>query len=147
MPIVIDLSNLVLPKDTVAQYYEGGVEQFREDYINEDYPRNEEDDELFSLSKMNPDEFNLSKLMDKGFNYDTETQTSKHFVILQKYAGMLWEVDWLKLENWYFYHINCSQEQKDKVHHFMNEVLLDDIVAEAEAEGRDYLFPIIKTQH
>ena len=147
MPIIIDLSNLVVPKDIVAQYYEGGVEQFRKDYINEDYPRNEEDDELFSLCKMNPDEFNLTNLIDKGFIYHTETQTSKHFVILQKYVGMLWEVDWLKLENWYFYHINCSQAQKDKVHYFMNEVLLDDIVAEAEAEGRDYLFPVIKTQH
>ena len=73
MPIYLDLANLILDKRIIEKKYTGGIAQFRIDYINERHPMNQEDDELFSISKMNVDEFDINKGIHRNnLNFGTE---------------------------------------------------------------------------
>ena len=44
----------------------GGLDSFRDRFINSNNPRNQEDDELFQIAKMNPDEFNFQLFESQG---------------------------------------------------------------------------------
>tara|TARA_Y100001954_G_scaffold226739_1_gene269009 strand:- start:286 stop:729 length:444 start_codon:yes stop_codon:yes gene_type:complete len=144
MPIITDLSNLVIAKDTIDKKVKGGVEQFRKDWID-NYKRNEEDDELFSLSKMNPDEFDIDALISQGLAYDIKSQSSEDFVIVTKYGHKLWIADWLEVEGSYMFHRTCPQAQKDRAKYYMNEITMDRVEKEALEEEREYMYPIINS--
>lgn len=104
MPVYIHLANLILDKKAVERKYSGGLEHFRNDYdIDKDGP-NTEDHEVFSLTKMNPDEFAIEALVEKGMDFDFDNGVSKDFVILTRYSGCLWEVDWIRSNQVYAWH-------------------------------------------
>ena len=111
MPIYIELANLIIPKKTLEEKYSGGLEAFRNDLKNSTI---QEDDELLSLSKMNDDEFDLEHLLSNGISYDEALSSSKDFVIVLRYGGALWPVDWLTENQVFAWHKSCSQQQVDK---------------------------------
>ena len=114
MPVYIHPANLIINKKAITERYNGGIEQFRKDF-GDDNKFFQEDVELFALARMNCDEFNERKLVDGGLHYDRETNTSKDYVIVSRYGGGLWQVDWLTNTGVFAYHTDCSPEHREKV--------------------------------
>ncbi len=61
MPVYIHLSNLVFTKSDIEQHYKGGLEAFRERFFWKDC-NNQEDNEIFAIAAMNPDELPVDEL-------------------------------------------------------------------------------------
>lgn len=114
MPIYRQLSNLIIPLATIESKYAGGADAFRKEYIIPHLSINQEDNELFSLSAMNPQEFDIQALLSKGLEFDFNRQYSKDFVIVSRYDGKLWSADWLNNNGVFAWHKECSQEQINK---------------------------------
>jgi len=53
MPIYIDLNNLIITKNIIANKYKGGLKQFCHWFDNNKGERWQEDKELFSIVRMN----------------------------------------------------------------------------------------------
>jgi len=69
-PVYLHISNLIIKKEAIAEKYNGGLEKFRKDYNIPESEINQEDGSLFSLGKMNPDEFDIEKLLQNGLSFD-----------------------------------------------------------------------------
>jgi hypothetical protein len=115
MPIYLSLANLVVAKRTVARKYRGGVRQFREDYGIGSDNLHQEDNEMFSLSAMNCNAFDIPKLTDRGLHFDEKNSCSDDFVINARYGGCLWGVDWLVENGVYAWHQDCAREELKRV--------------------------------
>lgn len=126
MPIYIELANLVIPKSTVTNKYVGGKDQFKSDYGIIEKSRHQEDDLLFSISRMNCDEYDIDKIVANGLDYDFEYKTSSDFTILSRYGGCLWKVDWLEFNDMFAWHINTEKE-KIEFAKKRNELTMDKI--------------------
>lgn len=114
MPIYIHLANLIIPKKVIASKYDGGIEGFRTDFnIGEDN-YNQEDSMLFSISKMNVDEFYIEFLVQKGLHFDIENQFSTDFVILVRYGSYLWDTPYIQDNTIFAWHIDSPQSSIDK---------------------------------
>lgn len=111
MPIYIDLANLIIPKKVIEQKYLGGLAAFRNYFTDCEI---QEDDELLSIAKMNEDEFDIEHLVSNLVFYDEAQNSSKDFVIVLRYGGVLWEVDWLIENKIFAWHKTCSQEVVDR---------------------------------
>ena len=59
MPVYLHLANLIVLKSSVVKSYRGGLEKFRLDHHINNESLNQEDDLLFSITRMNVDEFDL----------------------------------------------------------------------------------------
>jgi hypothetical protein len=110
MPVFIHLSNLIVPKSIIATKYPGGIEAFRNTFKISQVNNHQEDDELFSLSAMNSDEFDLLTNLD----FDRTNQTSTDFVIVNRYGGAAWTVAWLDYNVNFAWHIDCDETQLKK---------------------------------
>jgi hypothetical protein len=108
MPIYIHLSNLILDKQAVQARYPGGVEQFRIDFDIEADNYHQEDERLFSLATMNSDELDIDLLISKGLDFEEDKGSSSDFVILNRYGGAEWPVDWLTDNRLFAWHIDAS---------------------------------------
>jgi len=75
MPVYIHLANLFIKKSAVENKYKGGIVKFREDFFISGDNYNQEDNELFSIAKMNTDEFDLDYLFSKGLDYEVNLHT------------------------------------------------------------------------
>ena len=133
MPVYIELANLIVPKPVIEKKYAGGTDQFRTDYSIDGDNRHQEDDLLFSISRMNCDEFDLGELIAKGLNYDHENNTSDEFSILSRYGGLQWKVDWLEFNDMFAWHINTEKE-KINIARKRNELTMD-IISEMFESG------------
>lgn len=58
------------------------MRSFRIDYEIPMSEINQEDNELFSLGQMNPDQFEIESIISKGLSYDSEKQHSDDFTII-----------------------------------------------------------------
>jgi hypothetical protein len=96
MPIHIHLANLIIRKTAIDKKVVGGFHAFRSSLLFQGNKLNQEDDEVFSLTRMNPDEFDIDTLIALGLDYNESTYSSSDFTIVTRYGGMLWEVDWLE---------------------------------------------------
>lgn len=115
MPIYLHLASLVIAKSTIEEKYHGGTVQFKQDLAFGKCPRDQEDNELFSLAAMNCDEFDVQKLIDRGLHFDEGKGHSDDFVIISRYGGCLWEVPWLTANSLFAWHRDCQQEEMKKV--------------------------------
>jgi len=122
MPVYLHSANLIINKKAIAERYKGGIEQFRKDFAGENQYFTE-DVELFSLARMNPDEFDEVKLVDGGLHYDRKKNTSNDYVIISRYGGCLWQVDWLRDNKVFAYHIDCSPEYREKVYEISSKTV------------------------
>ena len=126
MPIYIELANLIVQKSIVKSKYKGGVETFINDFSIKKDNRHQEDDLLFSISKMNCDEFNVDTFVEKGLDYNFESDKSTDFTILSRYGGILWKVDWLDFNDMFAWHIN-TEKDKIEMAKKRNELTMDKI--------------------
>ena len=106
MPVYIHLANLIASKQSLSSYYNGGLEQFRSDYNSVKFKTLQEDNDLISIGALNTDEFDIEKLVDNGLRFDGKT--SPDFVIMTRYGGPLWQVDWLDENKTFVWHVDCN---------------------------------------
>jgi len=111
MPTYIHLANLIIHKSAIEQKMAGGCTAFRENYLFQNIELNQEDNYTFSLTRMNPDEFDLDALIELGLVYDEASNSSTDFTIVTRYGGILWEVDWLQQNGIYAWHMDSSTEE------------------------------------
>ena len=111
MPTYIHLANLIIPKSAIEQKMAGGCVAFRENYIFQNIELNQEDNYTFSLTRMNPDEFDLDALIELGLAYVEFQNSSTDFTIVTRYGGILWEVNWLQQNGIYAWHVDSSTEE------------------------------------
>jgi len=126
MPVYIELANLIVPKPVIEKKYAGGADQFRTDYSIDGDNHHQEDDLLFSISRMNCDDYDLNKLVEKGLDYDFKEGRSTDFTILSRYGGVLWDMDWLEYNGMFAWHINTEEEKIDMARK-RNELTMDKI--------------------
>jgi hypothetical protein len=113
MPIILDLSNLIIPKSVVREKYIGGETQFIQDHqIDASEGRHTQDSMLFSLVRMNPDEFNLENLVQNGLEFTDGI--SNDFVIHTRYGGFLWEADWARGNALFLWHKDEDSTKIDR---------------------------------
>ena len=111
MPIYIHLANLIINKSAIEQKVKGGCAAFREHKIFTNIELNQEDNDLFALTRMNPDEFDTGTLQEMGLDYNEKEDTSTDFTMVTRYGGILWKVDWLEQNGIYAWHVNSSPKE------------------------------------
>lgn len=118
MPVYLDIWNLIISKKAISEKYNGGIEKFKMDYDIERSEIDQEDGELFSLGQMNVAEFDIERLLLEGLNFDEATQSSDDFTIVGRYENVYWEVDWLRHNGVFAWHIDTNIQEIEK----LNEV-------------------------
>jgi len=141
MPVYLHIFNLIIDKKAIIKKYSGGIEQFRIDYEIPLSEINQEDDELFSLGQMNVDQFDIDSLIAKGLSYDIDEEKSDEFTIVYRYGDFMWDVNWLKHNRVFAWHVDTSIDLKLKMDRICN-MTMDDISKQME-EGNK-LFRTIK---
>jgi hypothetical protein len=144
MPVYLHIFNLIIDKKAVKQKYLGGIEQFRIDYEIPKSEINQEDDELFSLGQMNVDQFDIESLISKGLSYDIEGQKSDDFTIIYRYGDFLWDVNWVKHNRVFAWHVDTCPDLKLKMDKVCN-MTMDDVTKLME-KGIN-VFNTIKQEH
>ena len=135
MPLYIHLTNLIIPKSEVQKHYKGGLTAFRERFFWEGC-RNQEDDELFGIAAMNPDELPIDHLKDNGMQ---PVFVAGNYDIVFKY-GAKSSVKWLTVKTPFLWHKDCSPYQKEKALS-VNTLTMGEIAQEAE-KGNNLLATI-----
>ena len=125
MPVYIHLSNLIVNKESIAEKCQGGIEQFRQDF-QDDNELFQEDQELFCLASMNSDEFNIAEMTERGLSFDQDNQRSDDFVVVERYGGALWETSWLECGAVYAFHKDCSLNNRLRAYE-MEMITMDEV--------------------
>lgn len=113
MPLYSDLAILVIPKSILEEKYTGGLEKFREVYrIADENNHHQEDSELVGLVAMNPDEFDIDRLVAAGLHFDEKSKTSRDFTVYVRYGDALWEIPTIENNALYIWHTDCDPELK-----------------------------------
>lgn len=141
MPTYIHLANLIINKSAIEQKVKGGCAAFREHKIFTNIELNQEDNDVFSLTRMNPDEFDTATLQEMGLDYNEIEDKSTDFTMVTRYGGILWKVDWLEQNGIYAWHVNSSPEEinlaKEKSNMFMSDAI-------KQIEQGENPFPVIR---
>jgi hypothetical protein len=143
MPIYLHLTNFIVGKNAVSSKYLGGVDGFRRKYIIESAPYNQEDNHLFSITRMNVDEFDINDLVENGLSYDELSQNSTDFTIYNRQTGLLWQVDWLRENRIFAWHVECDVEEIKEVERISN--LSMDELSKLDEKGLNPLKTITKS--
>ena len=141
MPTYIHLANLIINKSAIEQKVKGGCAAFREHKIFTNIELNQEDNDVFSLTRMNPDEFDTVTLQEMGLDYNEKEDTSTDFNMVTRYGGVLWKVDWLEQNGIYAWHVNSSQEEINLAKEKSNMLMSDAI---KQIEQGENPFPVIR---
>lgn len=144
MPIHIHLANVIILKTAIEEKVFGGCQAFRNSLLFQGNKLNQEDDEVFSLTRMNPDEFDIDTLITLGLDYNESTYSSIDFTIVTRYGGMLWEVDWLAHDTTYAWHPNANPTSIEEAKNKSNQ-LMDDVIAMNERGENP--FPVIRKKY
>lgn len=142
MAVYQHIFNLIISKKRRNRKYTGGIEQFRKDYNIPSSEINQEDDELFSIARMNADEFDIDSLISKGLSFDIEGQKSDDFTIVYRYGDIFWDVKWLKNNKVFAWHIETSSDIVLKVDEISN--MTWDYINEQMKKGNNLLKTIRK---
>lgn len=145
MPIFIHLANLIIPKKVVEEKYPGGIKKFKEVNDFEGENHNQEDDELFGISRKFVHEFDLGMLISKGFEYDKKNHRSNDFILLPRKGKLPWEVEWLNQNGVFAWHTDTDPELIKRANFIANEIDTEMVKRSAEI-GVNLLLPIRKDQ-
>ncbi len=145
MPIFIHLANLIIPKKVVAEKYPGGIKKFKEENEFDDENHNQEDDELFSISRKFIHEFDIGMLIAKGFDYDKKNHCSNDFILLPRKGKLPWETQWLQKNGVFAWHADAAPEEVNRAN-FMAHELDAEMVKRSSELGVNLLLPIRKDQ-
>jgi hypothetical protein len=140
LPVYIHPATLVIDKRAINKKYNGGLNQFRDDYFMPKSERMQEDDELIAINALNPEDFDLEKLVENGLSFDEENQYSNDFAIVLRYSSEYWKVDWLTENSVFAWHINSDQ----RCIHRAKEIseMSTETIAEKMEEGENLFFAI-----
>ena len=127
--------SLIIRKSTVVEKYNGGVEQFRKDYSIGISDVNQEDDELFSLGKMNVEDFDIDRLMKSGISFDESNQYSDDFTILHRYGDFAWKTEWITHNKLFAWDVKTSPECILKVDEFSKTTM--DVINQMSDAGEN----------
>jgi hypothetical protein len=144
MPTFIHLANLIINKEAVAKKVVGGCEAFRKYLHERENELLQEDDALFSLTRMNYDEFNLVKLVEFGLDFDEKNFCSKDFVLIVRYGGELWSVDWLENNLTFAWHVKSDSALITRVNE-ISSLFMDEIADMLERGEKP--FAVISNNH
>jgi len=135
MPIFIHNANLIFDKQILEEKYAGGLALFYKDFDFHELELAQEDNLICALAALNADEFSIDKLIEKGLDWDQEKQDSTDFVILERYGGALWKVDWLEADSEDYpslaWHMNTNEKIKTRAREVCN-MPMDQLEAECE---------------
>lgn len=145
MPIFIHLANLIIPKSIVEAKYHGGIKSFKaeNDFNNENH--NQQDDELFSISRKFIHEFDIGMLMKKGFDYDKEKHHSNDFMLLPRKGKVPWQPEWLDQNGVFAWHTSSHPESIKRANFIAHELDAETIKRSADL-GVNLLLPIRRDQ-
>jgi hypothetical protein len=127
MAVYLNIFNLIIDKKAICDKYSGGLNKFRKDY---DIPAsliNQEDGQVFSLGQMNSDQFNIDALIENGLSFDENLQYSDDFTIIYRYGDAFWDVDWLKHNKVFAWHIDSNALELEKINEISN-TSMDEII-------------------
>jgi hypothetical protein len=141
MPLYLHISNLVVAKSSVIAKYDGGMTQFREDFGFGKIEYRFEDHELFLLTAMDPNDFNIDLLIKRGLHYDHEFNFSNDFVLIHRYGTFSWEAEWLERTNQYVWHFIADEHLKEIARKY-SDMCLNDIIEMTE-NGNSPFLPIV----
>ncbi len=111
MPTYIELQNLIVSKDIIVKKYKGGIEAFRIWFDKETGSRSQEDNETFSIARMNSCDRDIEALVNNGLSFDFDKKHSDDFCVISRYEGSYWKVDWLEGNTIFAWHKDCKIEQ------------------------------------
>lgn len=137
MAIYLDICNLIIDKKAIIERYNGGLERFREKYDIPASEINQEDAHLFSLGQMNADEYDIDELVKNGLSFKRESQHSDDFTIVYRYGDADWEVDWLRYNKVFAWHIHSDSKELQLVDEISNMRVAR--IAELIDEGKNPL--------
>lgn len=145
MPLFIHLANLIIPKSVVEAKYPGGIQKFKEENDIDGENLNQEDDELFGISRKFVHEFDLGMLIQKGFEYDKANHKSTDFVLLPRKGKAPWEVDWIKSNGVFVWHESTGTDLIERANFIAHELDAEMVQRSADI-GVNLLLPIRKDQ-
>ncbi len=120
MPIYLHPANYIINKATISKKCKGGIDGFREKFIIPEEPYNQEDRNLFSISRWNVDEFDIDELTAIGLEYNSAEESSNDFAIFQRYFGFIWSVPWLEENQVFAWHIDSNEVERKEVERISN---------------------------
>jgi len=97
MAIPIEFFSVFIPLNIIETKYPGGLASYQTDCPNGSFLK---DRELTRVGFMNDVELHqyCMGLIQLGFHFDTDSNTSNEFVVVQNIIGCKWKVDWLKID-------------------------------------------------
>jgi hypothetical protein len=75
---------------------------------------------------MSVDQFDIDSLIAKGLSYDIDEEKSDDFTIVNRYDDFMWDVNWLKHNRVFAWHVDTSIDLKLKMDRICN-MTMDDI--------------------
>lgn len=127
MAVYLHISNLIIHKKSLTEKYFGGIAQFKKDFGFSPSEINQEDGQLIELAQMNPDEFDIEKLLANGLSFNEDLQFSNDFVLVYRYGDIYWKVDWLEHNKVFAWHKNSNNMELERVNKISN-MTMDEIV-------------------
>jgi len=129
MPVYCHISQLVVNKKALTVKYPGGVEAFKKRFgFNKE--RDREDAELLSFVSMDAAQFDI--LPELG--YDEATNTATDYVLIYRYQGLIWEVDWADTDKVFIWHKECKLSSFNKAME-IEAMSMTDVMAYKESTG------------
>lgn len=129
VPVFCCISQVVVNKKALTERYDGGVEAFKKRFgFNKE--RDREDTELLSLVSMDAAQFDI--LPELG--YDAATNTATDYVLVYRYQGLIWHVDWLKTDKVFIWHKDCKLSSYNKAM-AIEAMSMTDVMAYQERTG------------
>ena len=141
MPIFIHLANLIIPKSIVEAKYPNGIKGFLADNDFSGKNHNQQDDELFSISRKFIHEFDIGMLIQKGFHYDKEKHFSNDFMLLPRKGKAPWQTEWLEQNGVFVWHTSSHPDSIQRANFIAHELDAETIKRSAEL-GVNLLLPI-----
>lgn len=132
---------MIIPKTVVQAKYPGGIKRFRAENNFTDKNHNQEDDELFAISRKFVHEFDIGMLIKKGFNYDKNNHFSNDFVLLPHKGKAPWTVDWIDTNGVFAWHTSTHPDLIKRADFIAHEVD-SEMVARSAQLGVNLLLPI-----
>ena len=130
MPVFCCISQLVVNKKALLEKYDGGVEAFKKRFgFNKE--RDREDTELLSFVSMDAAQFQI--LPELG--YDRATNTATDYVLIYRYEGLIWPVDWVETDKVFIWHKNCKLSAYKRAME-IETIPLDELDAYQKRTGR-----------
>lgn len=109
MPVFIHHACLIAEKRVIELKYAGGLVAFRKDFqMEDDESYHQEDRLIVAIAAMDPEDFDLLQLKDKGLHFNPELGMSDDFTIVSRYGESPWTLPWLHKNTTFAWHADTD---------------------------------------